>query len=280
MAGKRKGRGLVALSIATLVGVGILISLGNWQWQRKAWKEELIGTIEDRAAADPLPPESWASLSCRPLHEVGVTTSCEFTPIRLRGQFDHSGERHVFTSIPREPGGRGGPGYAVFTPFDLSTGGRIYVNRGFVPEARKSPQTRPEGQMTGEVEIVGQIRSAEQRGMFSGENDPPANIWFLRNPREFLNAATVDAATLAQWQGPGPSGLEFYVDQISPIPPGGLPAPRASRIELPNRHLEYALTWWGLAATLICVYAAMVFARLRGKDEDLPDPHPGSRSPH
>lgn len=281
MAGKTKCTGLITLSVATLVGVAILMSLGNWQWHRKAWKEELIATIAERAAAEPLQPESWASLSCRPMREVGVAASCEFTPVRLRGRFDHSGERHVFTSIPRQPGAAGGPGYSIFTPFDLSTGiGRIYVNRGFVPEARKDPQTRLEGQVAGEVEIIGQIRSAEQRTMFSGENDAAANIWFLRNPREFLNADMVDPATLAQWQGPGPSGLDFYVDQISPPPAGGLPAPRASRIELPNRHLEYALTWWGLAATLICVYGAMIFARLRGRDVDLSGPHPGARSPH
>lgn len=261
---KPGGKGLVALTIATLAALAVLVSLGSWQWQRKAWKEELIATIDSRATADPLPPERWVSLTCRPVNEAGLADSCEFTTVRLVGRFDHSGERHVFTNAP--PGSTpGGPGYWVFTPFELAgADARLYVNRGFVPESRKDPQTRRGGQIAGEVEIIGQIRSAEQPGLFTGDSSPEANVWFLRNPRELLGASGADPGDLVQWQGPGPNGLDFYVDQIAPAPPGGLPAPRPSRIELPNRHLEYALTWWGLAVTLIGVYAAFVIGRLRG----------------
>lgn len=254
-------KGLVAPTIAMLAALAVLLGLGNWQWQRKAWKEDLIATMSARASSDPLSPEQWRPLVCRPVDEVGLARSCDFTTVRLIGRFDHANERHIFTNAPRGTN-PGGPGYWVFTPFDTA-GGRIYVNRGFVPQARKDTQTRQAGQVEGEVEIVGQIRSAEQRGMFTGESNPPANVWFLRDPRELIGAAT--AGELARWQGPGPGGLDFYVDQISPTPPGGLPAPRASTIDLPNRHLEYALTWWGLAVTLLGVYAAFVIGRLSGR---------------
>ena len=36
-----------------------------------------------------------------------------------------------------------------------------------------------------------------------------------------------------------------------------------TRLELPNRHLEYALTWYGLGATLAGVYLAFAVSRLR-----------------
>ena len=153
----------------------------------------------------------------------------------------------------------------MFTPFDLAGGGRIYVNRGFVPDERKDPKTRSEGQVQGEVEIVGQIRSTEPRSMFTGASNPAAHVWFLRDPKEFLAGAS--AEELARWQGRGPSGLVFYIDQISPTPQGGLPAPRPSRIELPNRHLEYALTWWGLAVTLVAVYFGFVIGQLRRREQ-------------
>ena len=261
-----RGRGLVALTIATLAALAVLVSLGNWQWQRKAWKEELIATMDARASAEPLPPERWASLTCRSANEVGLAESCEFTTVRLVGRFDHTAERHLFTNAP-QGSSHEGPGYWVFTPFDLAgTNARIYVNRGFVPETNKDPQTRLEGQLSGEVEIIGQIRSAEQRGTFTADSNPEANVWFLRDPRELLGASAAKPGELEHWRGPGPSGLEFYLDQISPTPPGGLPTPRPSRIVLPNRHLEYALTWWGLAVTLMGVYAAFVIGRLRSQE--------------
>ncbi|MCL4767964.1 MAG: SURF1 family protein [Hyphomicrobiaceae bacterium] len=258
-----RGKRLIAPTVAALAALAVLVGLGSWQWQRKTWKEELIATIAARASAEPLLPERWSSLACRPLGEAGLAESCEFTTVRLIGRFDHAGERHVFTNAPRGAV-PGGPGYWVLTPFDRAAGdARLYVNRGFVPEARKDPQTRPDGQVSGEIEIIGQIRTAEQRGPFTGAATPAANIWFLRHPRELLGASDASAAELARWQGKGPSGLDFYVDQISPVPPGGLPAPRASRIEIPNRHLEYALTWWGLALTLVGIFAAFVLSRRR-----------------
>jgi len=262
MGERRTGKGLVALTIATLAAFALLIGLGNWQWQRKAWKEELIATMAARASADPLPPARWSSLSCSPAHEVGLAQSCEFTTVRLIGRFDHAGERHIFTTAPR---GFSGAGYWVFTPFDTVAGDtRIFVNRGFVPEARKDAQARTEGQVAGDIEIVGQIRTAEQRNRFTGASNAATNIWFLRDPKELLGPSGADE--LARWEGAGPSGLQFYIDQISPAPPGGLPAPRAGVIQLSNRHLEYALTWWGLALTLVGVYAAFVLGRLRGRD--------------
>lgn len=256
---------MAALTMATLIACAVLVGLGVWQWQRKAWKEELIATLKARLGAAPLPPGRWAALSCPPTREAGLAASCEFTPVRLVGRFDHAGERHVFTSAPRRGGGAG---YWVLTPFDLADGTsrRVFVNRGFVPDTAKDPEARPAGQLRGDVEIIGLIRSAEERGTFSARANPEANIWFLRAPRELLTAPGTggnERTDLARWQRPGPSGLDFYIEQMAPMPPGGLPALRSGPIEIPNRHLEYALTWWGLAAALLGVYAAFLVSRAR-----------------
>ena len=57
---------------------------------------------------------------------------------------------------------------------------------------------------------------------------------------------------------------EFYVEQQAPAPPGGLPAPGKLEPNLPNNHLQYAITWLGLAAVLAGVFA--VFARTRYRE--------------
>lgn len=248
-------RRLLWPAVMTLVGVLVTVGLGIWQWQRLAWKTELIATIEARTTIAALPPEAWPNLKCRPLAEVGLELSCEYMKVTLSGTWDHARERHVFIFVPPRSGGIGGPGYWIFTPLRLDSGGEIYVNRGFVPEALKQPEQRRQGQSENPVQVVGLLRSAEARARFSGANDVAHNVWYVRSPVEFLESASGGRSATAV-SSPGPDPRQFYVDQTAPSPSGEWPLPLAGKIELPNRHLEYALTWFALAATLLGVYAA------------------------
>jgi surfeit locus 1 family protein len=260
-------------TLLTLTGLAVLIGLGNWQMQRKAWKEELIQTIKVRSTGAPLPPERWLELECERSDRVGVARSCDYAAVRLRGRFDHAGERHLFAGIPGQQGGVGRPGYWIFTPFWLADR-EVWtvVNRGFVPHDRKNAATRTEGQVAGEVDVVGLIRTAARRGWFDGKNDRAGNVWYVRDPLELFAPWTADAPPVLNRRAiGGPDPRIFYVDQLAPVPPGGFPLPIAARVELPNRHLEYAITWYGLAAALIGVYLAFARSRLRGaRSEAIP----------
>jgi surfeit locus 1 family protein len=46
----------------------------------------------------------------------------------------------------------------------------------------------------------------------------------------------------------------FFIEQEAPPPPGGLPKAGPVQPRLPNNHLQYALTWYGLAAVLLGVF--------------------------
>ena len=247
--------GLLGISLLALTALAVLLGLGAWQWSRKAWKEDLIATIAARSKAAPIDAAAWAGRNCEPADKVGLARSCEYVAVRLAGTFDHTRERHVYTNIARPAdGGFGGQGYWVVTPFRLAGSDlTIAVSRGFVPEAAKSPQHRPEGQIAGETSLVGLLRGVEVRATFTAVDNPAQNMWFLRNPRDLFGGAG----------GPLQAYPDFYVEVLSPAPPGGVPQPTAGRIDIPNRHLGYALTWWGLAVTLLAVYAAFVRERLK-----------------
>jgi surfeit locus 1 family protein len=244
---------LVAPTLAAAVALAILIGLGTWQWNRKAWKDDLIATIAARSAARPLDSAGWRALDCRRADAVGLAASCDWRVVRLSGTFEHDRERHIFISVPRQPNGIGGPGYWVMTPFRIDgEAGSIYVNRGFVPEASKAPTSRRAGLIADRVDLTGYIRTAEARLRFSAENSRERNVYFVRDPVELGMPGPSTGRTL-------PSDPQsFYIDQIGPPPPGGLPLPIAGKLELPNRHLEYALTWWGLALALGGVWAVFV----------------------
>jgi surfeit locus 1 family protein len=53
--------------------------------------------------------------------------------------------------------------------------------------------------------------------------------------------------------------VPFFIDADKAPNPGGLPVGGVTIIDLPNNHLQYALTWYGLAAAL----AAVLILRLR-----------------
>jgi surfeit locus 1 family protein len=252
---KLRAAGLLWVSILALVALAILLSLGTWQWQRKAWKEELVATISARLKAAPIDAAAFRALECEPVEHVGVAKSCEYTAVRLTGAFDHANERHVYTSIDKPAGGGvGGQGYWIMTPFRISaTGETVTVSRGFIPDNAMDIAIREKTWDLGETTFTGLIRSAERRQTFTNANDPKKNTWFLRNPQE-LFSGEIGAAIARRY---------LFIDLLEPTPPGGLPQPTAGRVDIPNRHLEYALTWWALAATLLGVFAVFSAARLR-----------------
>jgi surfeit locus 1 family protein len=242
-AGMRSWRGLLLPAIAAFA---VLVALGTWQIERKAWKEALIATLTQRLAAPPgaLPPAAlWPSLD---------PAEAEFRRARFTATFDHDHEALVYSAGSAFRTDVSGPGYWVFTPARLSgDGGTVMVNRGFVPEGRKSPASRAEGQVSGPVEMTGALRWPEKPGMFTPQPDPAHNLWFARDPR-----------SMAAAKGVGPVA-PFYLEQEAPAPPGGWPRPGPLQVHLRNDHLQYALTWYGLALVLAAVFAAWVRAALR-----------------
>ncbi|RDV03646.1 SURF1 family protein [Undibacter mobilis] len=237
-------RNIVTASIAAALGLLLLLSLGTWQLQRKAWKENLIATLTARIDQPPqaLPPRAqWPALTEADSEYARVKFTATWLP----------GEAFVYTAGSSLRPDVTVQGYWVFAPARLADGAVVLVDRGFVPTGRKDAATRSQGTPAGPVEIVGYIRWPESRGLFAPEDDVKANVFFTRDPKTMAaaNGWTVDAP--------------FYIDQELPVPAGGLPKPGAIDVKLPNNHWQYALTWYGLALALLWVYGVWLAGRLR-----------------
>ena len=234
--GRRLRSGLAVPAIFALVATVIFVGLGTWQLQRKAWKEALIETLEQRLSAPPgdLPPrERWASLSA---------ANDEFRRVKFSAAFVPRAEALIYTSGSALRSDVSGSGYWVFAPAQLTSGGIVVVNRGFVPEGRQDPVTRAAGAATGHADLVGVMRWPESRGAFSPKDDPDRNIWFVRDP--------VAIAAAKGWGEVAP----FFIELESPQPPGGLPRPGALKVNLRDEHLQYAITWYGLALVVVVMF--------------------------
>ena len=229
----------------TVVGVAFLIGLGIWQLDRKIWKENLIATVTTRISRAPedLPPRAnWSRL---------LQEGNEYRRVVFPAEFLDGQEALVYTAgSPFRPDVKG-PGYWVFAPAQLAGGSIVLVNRGFVPADRKDPTTRAEAKTRSTVDILGVMRWPESRGLFTPADDPKSNVWYLRDPKAM--------AAEKKWATAAP----FYIDQESPVPPGGIPLPGKLSVELTDNHLQYAITWFGLALALAGVYVVWLAGRFR-----------------
>lgn len=236
-----RSAGLVWPLVLALPALLILLGLGSWQMQRLTWKEDLIAKITARVHAPPVP---LAEI------EKGSKDGIEYARVRIRGTFRHEAEQPVWAPDPRY-----GPGYHVYTPLQLQDGRFILVNRGYVTEALRSPSARPEGQITGEVDVVGLLREPPLRSLFNPDHDSKTGVWFWRD---------FDGMSRAALGADAGKALHLFLDaEAEPANPGGWPQGGTTRLMLPNRHLEYALTWYGLAATLVAVLIAFMISRVR-----------------
>lgn len=222
---------LIWPAIFTLVGCAILISLGVWQLRRLAWKENLIAEIEARAnvASQPVPGAGeWQKL--RP-------EDYEYRHVLAHGTFENDKEALLFHSGKE-------PGFHVLTPLRLRSGGYIIVNRGFVPVDRKEQSSRRAGLIRGETVVTGLMRQPEARNLFTPPDNPAAGEYF-----------TSDPVAIAKHFGLT-SAAPFTIDADAAPISGGWPRGGTTALKLPNNHLSYALTWFGLALALLGVFAA------------------------
>ncbi|WP_170371002.1 SURF1 family protein [Ruegeria arenilitoris] len=207
-------RRILFLLIFGLAGLAVLVSLGTWQVQRLAWKEGILADIEARIAADPVP-----------LPEAVDPEADRYLPVEVSGEM-LPGEIHVLVSVKQV-----GPGYRVIAPFQ--TGDRtILVDRGFVPTTAKQAERQ-----IGHMQVVGNLHWPDEIDGYTPDPDPAGNIWFARDVPALADALGAEPILMVARSQTDPA--------ITPLP--------VDTAGIPNDHLQYAVTWFGLAL----VWAAM-----------------------
>lgn len=248
-------------AVLTAAALPVLLGLGTWQLQRKAWKEGLIAALHTRAHAAPISLDELFARQSASHPELPTATDFEYTRVALKGRFLNADERYLY-ALDDELG----PGEHVYTPFATSDGHwLVMVNRGFVTAEKRPPQARPDSQREGDTEVVGLVRSGETKNMFEPANDPAHNQWFYKDI-----SAMAAGVSLTSGRALAP----FVVDaEAAATPAGGWPKGGVTRLVLPNRHLEYAFTWYGLAVAMLAVFAMFALERLKEPDSAAePDP--------
>ena len=209
---------MIAPAAFGIGGVAVLLSLGIWQVQRLSWKTEIVDRIETRLAAEPVP-----------VPEDAEPAADRYLRVRADGTVGER-ELHVYTSAPPH-----GVGYRVIAPLTLDDGRQILLDRGFVPIDQKDAPRH-----AGQITVEGTLAWPRETDSFTSAPDREENVWFAR-----------DVALMADALGTEPVMLvTARSDDIA----GPMPLPVSPAIR--NAHLEYAITWFSLAAvwTVMTLY--------------------------
>lgn len=227
----------VGLTIASVIALVILLALGTWQLQRLAWKRDLLARIEalQEAPARPLGAVLAAQAAGQDVDFTRVRVTCPGLA------------KAAYVELYGLREGQAGARLISACPVDGAPYRTILVDRGFVADTISSrPPVDPADRAP--VEVTGVLRNPEAGNSFSPPNRP--DRWFTR-----------DADGMAGALGAPDAAPVFLMAETSSNPEWQALAPAPIPAAISNRHMEYAVTWYGLAAALLGVYAAMLLKR-------------------
>jgi cytochrome oxidase assembly protein ShyY1 len=243
-------RSSAGFGVFTLVMVALFVGLGVWQLQRRVEKHALIAALTERLATAPdaLPqPAQWNAL--RPDRD-------EFRRVRFTASYQHAADAMVYSSGSAVRDDVSGPGTWAFLPARLSTGETVVINAGFVQNTMqdRGVEDRAVARLiTGEpVAFTGYIRFPEAAGVLTPAENVAKRLWFTR-----------DHLSMARALGWG-EVAPFYIDLESPVPESGIPKPGPLEVHLKDDHMQYAITWFALAAAVVIAFTVWWRAQRRG----------------
>lgn len=218
-------------TLFAIPAMAAMVGLGVWQLHRLEAKSVLLERIEAGLAAEPvrLPadiadPEDW-----------------DYRRAVVTGLLLH--DRELFLASRSH---RGRVGLHVVTPLRRTDAGAagpvVLVNRGWVPTERRDRASRTDGLPEQPVTVSGILRRPAERGWMVPDNEPDANLWFWADLPAMAAAAGIAPAA--------PVILEADGDAAG----GALPIGGQTRLDIPNNHLQYAITWFAFAVILMVIY--------------------------
>ena len=248
-----KRRGVAGLGIFTLLMVALLLGLGFWQLQRRAEKHALIAALSERLANAPseLPPAAqWDALT--PARD-------EFRRVRFSATYEPKPDAMVYSSGSAIRDDISGPGTWAFMPAHVADRAIVVVNTGFVQNTMqdRAQEDRAVARLiTGmPLTLTGYIRFPDLGGVLTPSENLAKRLWFTRDHNAM--------ARMLGWAADGRRVAPFYIDLESPAPESGVPKPGPLTLQLKDDHLQYAITWFGLAGAVLIAFGAWLRGQSR-----------------
>ena len=246
-------RSVAGFGAFTLLMVTLFVGLGVWQLQRRVEKHALIAHLTERLAAAPGPlpsPAQWSALT--PAQD-------EFRRVSFAATYQPRPDAMVYSSGSAVRDDISGPGTWAFMPAVLPSGETVVINAGFVQNTMQD-RTQQDRAVTplitnGPVMLSGYIRFPEAAGTLTPPENLSKRLWFTRDHLAMARALG--------WSEGGRPVAPFYIDLEQPVPASGIPKPGPLEVHLKDDHLQYAITWFGLAGAVVIAFGVWLFGQRR-----------------
>ena len=214
-----------------LIALVSLVYLGSWQLHRLEWKTELLNSIKDGQTEDYI--EYAFDL---------MTNDFSYKKSSISGKIDQSKELHFFNI-----NSYGQSGYNIIVPL-LTEGRTVYVDLGWTNFTDINSKEFMFRSLTGELDFKGILIYSKERRLFSPQPDTIKNSWYLMNIEEMdrftkLNSEKYIFRVVEQ---------EYYLDLLNEF----------TAINIPNNHLQYAITWFALAISIAAMYIIYIYKNI------------------
>ena len=214
-----------------LIALVSLVYLGSWQLHRLEWKTELLNSIKDGQTEDYIE------------YPFDIKNNdFSYKKSSLSGKIDQSKELHFFNI-----NSYGQSGYNIIVPL-LTKGRTVYVDLGWTNFTDINSKEFMFRSLTGELDFKGILIYSKERRLFSPQPDTIKNSWYLMNIEEMdqftkLNSEKYIFRVVEQ---------EYYLDLLNEF----------TAINIPNNHLQYAITWFALAISIAAMYIIYIYKNI------------------
>ena len=219
--------------VSFLIALLILLSLSLWQVKRLVWKTNLIEQRVSNFEGEP-----------KNLFDIKKPNENEFKKVFIEGQLLNNLE-FFMPALSKN----GNNGFHIIVPMEVEKKKLILFDTGWVPLAKKEKNKRLNNLIKEKKIFTAVIRLPGRKGYFQPDNDNIKNFWFFVEPKLMEETISMKLEN------------RFYLEAVD-NGPNGYPLGNQTRIYLRNNHLQYAITWFLIALSLIGVF---IFASIRKK---------------
>jgi cytochrome oxidase assembly protein ShyY1 len=237
----------VILTLVALLLIPTMIRLGIWQMHRYEERSARNQLVTDALGAKPVPVETMTS----PGHTV--TSKDRYRSVTATGTFDTADEVVVRRRVNSDET----VGFHVLTPFVLTDGKVVLVNRGWIPADGPSQTAFPKipAPPSGRITVTGRLMPDETTAA-SGIKDlkglPDRQIMLINSEEQARRL--------------GATVLGGYLAQTAPEPKGDTP----ELVGQPGKedaalNYAYAIQWWLFSAAVPVGWVVLVRRELRDR---------------